>query len=82
VGDDIAKAHEVIIDDITGPEGINPISSYLDSGAKATEEYILDNSILVKNWAAGLSIVGREDRCTFCFTSSYGKVTFPNLTQS
>lgn len=75
IGADVAKAHEVIIDDVTGPEGINPISRYIDSDAEASREYVLDDLILRKNWAAGLSIVGREDRCTFCFTSSYGKVS-------
>jgi hypothetical protein len=75
VNGDIGKAHEVIIDDITGPEGINPLGSYLGPDGEASREYVLDDAILAKNWAAGLSIVGREDRCTFCFTSSYGKVT-------
>ena len=38
------------------------------------DELMISLEILRKPWAAGLSIVGRYDNNSFCFTSSYGKV--------
>jgi hypothetical protein len=72
----ISKVHELGEDGITGPIGINNISNYLESFEELSKinEFIISDAVLHKNWAEGLSIVGREDRCTFCFTSSYGKV--------
>jgi len=43
-----------------------------------TDEYdslIVSDDILSRPWAEGLSIIGVDDRVTFCFTSSYGQVS-------
>ncbi|CAM9156034.1 unnamed protein product, partial [Ectocarpus fasciculatus] len=71
----INKVHELGDDDITGPEGANAVSSFLEADMDATAEAALTipDSTLKKKWAEGLSIVGRDDRCTFCFTSAYGQ---------
>lgn len=37
-------------------------------------ELVVGDAVLQKRWAQGLSFVGRDDRCSFCFTSSYGQV--------
>lgn len=39
-------------------------------------ELLVGDTVLQKRWAQGLSFVGKDDRCTFCFTSSYGQVRY------
>ncbi len=72
----IGKVHELGEDDITGPEGINSVLQYTEPGldGEELEKLLIPDETLRKKWAAGLSIVGVEDRCTFCFTSAYGRV--------
>lgn len=74
----INKVHELGEDDITGPKGVNSVNQFLEEMIDSNLENLLTipDSTLSKNWAEGLSIVGREDRCTFCFTSAYGQVTY------
>lgn len=71
------KLHEMGEDDITGPPGVNDISHYVtdfeDLVSTEYRELIVNNDVLRKQWAQGLSFVGKSDRCTFCFTSSYGQ---------
>lgn len=72
----VAKIHEQGEDDITGQEGVNNVAGFLEKGIShdLDTELTIPDSTLQKNWAEGLSIVGAEDRCTFCFTSAYGQV--------
>jgi hypothetical protein len=80
---DISKAHELGEDDITGPSGVNSIAMYLESSMAPDvfDNIILSDDILSNKWAEGLSIVGAQDRCTFCFTSSYSQVTHHRMSQ-
>lgn len=68
------KLHELGDDNVTGPPGVNCISMYLNSAEfdHMNELRVID-SVLQEKWAQGLSYVGKDDRCTFCFTSSYGQ---------
>lgn len=70
------KLHELGEDGITGPEGVHSLSQYLaeDIDGEEMKELLVPDKVLQKRWSAGLSFVGREDRCSFCFTSSYGQV--------
>jgi len=67
------KIHELGEDDITGPAGVNNIGKYISAENNEDEKLLVKDKVLKARWAQGLSYVGEEDRCTFCFTSSYGK---------
>jgi len=62
---------------ISGPSNALPLENFVLSkdtiGAEEYEALIVPDKILAKPWAEGLSVVGVDDRVTFCFTSSYGQ---------
>lgn len=72
----INKVHELGEGDITGPAGVNPVSLFLEDtmSHEKESELLIPDAVLQKKWAEGLSVVGCDDRCTFCFTSAYGQV--------
>ena len=63
--------------DISGSSDCLPLRHFVlpneEIGARELEQLVLSDEVLRKPWAKGLSIVGEDDRVTFCFTSSYGQ---------
>lgn len=67
---------------VSGPSSALPLhfftqemeDIYMNYGQSLVDEkLLLSDTILKKRYAPGLSIVGADDRLTFCFTSSYGQ---------
>lgn len=63
--------------DVSGSADVLPLKHFMLSQAaikaEEFEQLVLSKDVLSKPWAKGLSIVGEDDRVTFCFTSSYGQ---------
>lgn len=65
------------LDKLTIPKEIRPLQDFLledELSDEVKEELRLDDKILGKTWAKALSVVGKHDHTTFCFTKGYGKV--------
>ena len=59
------------------PPAIRPLSEFLLEETlpeEIKEELRVSDKVLAKTWAKALSVVGRLDHTTFCFTKAYGKV--------
>jgi len=67
----IDKWHELGVDECYGPTQMHTVDSYLE--VDVDESLYLTEKILSAPWARHLSYVGSKDRCTVCFTSSYGR---------
>jgi tRNA (cytosine38-C5)-methyltransferase len=55
---------------------IRPLSDFLlerELSEEVKNELRLSDHVLGKTWSKALSVVGRLDRTTFCFTKAYGK---------
>eukprot|EP01095_Lingulamoeba_sp_RSL-Kostka_P001965 TRINITY_DN1277_c0_g1_i1.p1 TRINITY_DN1277_c0_g1~~TRINITY_DN1277_c0_g1_i1.p1 ORF type:complete len:480 (+),score=96.13 TRINITY_DN1277_c0_g1_i1:94-1533(+) len=55
---------------------VQPLNNFIDDEISDEElqQFLIPEKILKKNWAKGLSVVGKYDKTTFCFTRGYSKV--------
>jgi len=72
IKEDIGTVHEIGDNGTSGPLEVHGIQNYILPRASA-DELFLDEKSLQGKFSRGLSFVGMNDRCTFCFTSNYGR---------
>jgi len=65
--------HFPIIEDEVGEEGIKPIHHFLIKEESQNLNLYLSENILKKDWMKDLSIVDRNAKITYCFTSAYSR---------